>query len=201
MGQTESFVSSHGKKSLLSLSVYSTTKSSTSLSSRQALTLILLEKHKFLLPFAVLLIVVCSRLYKLRNLRWRISRVLENASKLNSCHHRFSSTAVDLRVFQLCCCKSDKDLLYYRIINHRYDSLNPFSQSSQNRKRCLFNCVSWIIFSLARLGDHRRFCLKYIRSGLFVNVLLIFDFQIFFLVPATQNTKIIERWWMQKVRS
>lgn len=43
--------------------------------------------------------------------------------KLNSCHHCVDG--VYLRVFQLCFRKSDKDLLYYQIINHQHDSPNP----------------------------------------------------------------------------
>jgi hypothetical protein len=39
----------------------------------EALTLILLEKHEFLLAFCRLLIVVCLRLYKLKNIVWRVS--------------------------------------------------------------------------------------------------------------------------------
>lgn len=63
-------------------------------------------------------------------------------SEINSCHH--SLTLVDLRVFQLCYCKSDKDLFYYRIINHQHRfQLNPTSSSTKTqKKRCLFNCVS-----------------------------------------------------------
>lgn len=107
---------------------------------------------------------------------------------INSCR-RFLVDGVDLRVFQLCCCKGDKDLAL--LSNHQSSAWFSVSPGTPQPQQCLFNCVSWIILRRFLLGDsvlaHRRFSHKYIRFSL--RWFLTFKFSV--VPPNDENDECI----------